>query len=123
MRLHRISPQVRRYSCHDLLECASHNLDKLGIWPGATGGGSGTGIQHSPYCGKLTAGAMSGRFLGAGGDCAIASAGQRGRPVEKAIVIDLLDEEIRHISSRDESRGPVARIDQHAVCARARSVG
>ena len=30
------------------------------------------------------------------GDCAIASAPERGRSVEKAIVIDLLDEKIRH---------------------------
>ena len=92
------------------------------IWRGATGGPRRTGIQHSPHCGKLTA-RRDERAQEPSGDCATASAGQHGRSVEKAIVIDLLDEEICHIGSRDESRGPVVRIDQHAVCARVRSVG
>ena len=68
----------------------------------------------------LAAGAMGRSPVG---EDAIASADQRGRPVGKAVVVDLLDEEIRHIGPRDESRGPVVRIDQHAVCARTRSVG
>jgi hypothetical protein len=41
----------------------------------------------------------------------------------KARIVDLCDEEVRYIGARDEPGGPVARIDQHTICARARPVG
>ena len=53
----------------------------------------------------------------------LASARERRRLVKKARIVDLCDEEVCHISARDEPGGPVARIDQHTICARARSVG
>ena len=43
--------------------------------------------------------------------------------MKRARIVDLCDEEFRHIGARDEPGGPVARIDQHTICARARSVG
>ena len=52
-----------------------------------------------------------------------ASARERRHLMKKARIVDLCDEEFRHIGARDEPGGPVARIDQHTICARARSVG
>ena len=35
--------------------------------------------------------------------------------MQKGVVVDLLDEEIRHVGARDKSACPVARIDQRAI--------
>jgi hypothetical protein len=43
--------------------------------------------------------------------------------VKKARVVNLLDKKVRHVSARDEAGAPVARIDQHAIRTRPRSVG
>ena len=39
------------------------------------------------------------------------SAREHRRLMQKSVVVDLLDEEIRHIGPRDETACPVARID------------
>src|SRR6476646_4513953 len=51
-----------------------------------------------------------------------ASAGQHWRLANKACIVDLPDEKIRHVGARDGPRAPVARIDQDAVRPRARPV-
>jgi hypothetical protein len=40
-----------------------------------------------------------------------ALAGKRGRLAEKALIVDLLDQEVCHVGAGDEPGGPVARID------------
>jgi hypothetical protein len=54
---------------------------------------------------------------------AFASARERRRLMQKGIVINLLDEEIRDVRARDEPACPVARIDQHAIGVRLRPIG
>ena len=43
--------------------------------------------------------------------------------VQKGVVADLLDEEIRHVATRDEPACPVAWIDQRAIGVRLRPIG
>jgi len=43
--------------------------------------------------------------------------------MQKSVVVDLLDEEIRHVGTRDEPACPVARIDQRAIGVRLQPVG
>jgi hypothetical protein len=43
--------------------------------------------------------------------------------MQKGVVVDLLDEEIRHVSARDEPACPAARIDQRAIGVRLRPIG
>src|SRR5215831_1511390 len=42
---------------------------------------------------------------------------------EKGVVVDLLDEEIRHVGARDEPACPVARIGQRAIGVSLRPIG
>src|SRR4029450_13616062 len=44
----------------------------------------------------------------------LTSAREHRRLMQKGIVVDLLDQEIRHVSARDETACPVARIDDRA---------
>src|SRR5438105_1460487 len=43
------------------------------------------------------------------------SAREYRRLTQKGVVVDLLDEKIRHVGARDESACPAARIDQRAI--------
>jgi hypothetical protein len=43
------------------------------------------------------------------------SADERGRLVNEACIVDLLDKEVRHVGARDEPGAPVARVDEHAI--------
>jgi hypothetical protein len=43
--------------------------------------------------------------------------------MEKGVVVDLLDEEIRHVGARDEPACPAARIDYRAIGIRFRPIG
>ena len=43
--------------------------------------------------------------------------------MQKGVVVNLLDEEIRHVGARDESACPVARIDQRAIGTRLMAIG
>jgi hypothetical protein len=43
--------------------------------------------------------------------------------MQKGIVVDLLNEEIRHVCTRDEPACPVARIDQRAIGVSLRPIG
>jgi hypothetical protein len=52
-----------------------------------------------------------------------ASAREHRRLMQKSVVVDLLDEEIRHVGARDESACPAAWINQRAIRARLRPVG
>src|SRR6476646_5131296 len=60
--------------------------------------------------------------LGPRGEARGALAGERRRLAQKARVVDLLDQEVRHVGARDEPRGPVARIDQDMIAPRPWSV-
>src|SRR6516165_11004722 len=66
-------------------------------------------------------GAVTERITGSlefrcGDTCFISSlAREHRRLMQKGVVIDLLDEEIRHVGPRDETAGPVARIDYRAI--------
>ena len=42
--------------------------------------------------------------------------------MQKGVVVDLLDEEIRYVRARDEPPGPAARIDQRAIGVRLRPI-
>src|SRR6516225_3655027 len=53
----------------------------------------------------------------------VASARQHRCLAQKGIILDLLNEEIRHVHARDESACPVARIDQRAISVRLRAIG
>ena len=44
-----------------------------------------------------------------------ASAHKHRRLVQKGVVVDLLDEEIRHVGARDEPACPIARIGQRVI--------
>ena len=46
---------------------------------------------------------------------AFASAHEHRRLMQKGVVVDLLDEEIRHVGARDEPACPIARIGQRAI--------
>src|SRR5215470_3294656 len=46
---------------------------------------------------------------------AFVSAREHRRLMQKGVVVDLLDEEIRYVSARDEPTCPAARIDQRAI--------
>ena len=50
------------------------------------------------------------------------SAGERRRLAQKARLVDLLDQEVRHVGSGDEPGSPVARIDQDTIAPRPWSV-
>ena len=52
-----------------------------------------------------------------------ASAREHRRLMQKSVVVDLLDEEIRHLGARDESACPAAWINQRAIRVRLRPVG
>ena len=43
--------------------------------------------------------------------------------MQKCVVVDLLDEEIRHVGARDEPTCPIARIDQRAIGLSLRPIG
>ena len=43
--------------------------------------------------------------------------------MQKGVVLDLLDEEIRYVRARDEPPCPAARIDQRAIGVRLRPIG
>src|SRR5437868_3102426 len=43
--------------------------------------------------------------------------------MQKGVVVDLLDEEIRYVGARDEAPCPAARIDQRAIGVRLRPIG
>ncbi|SRR5258708_37348032 len=43
--------------------------------------------------------------------------------MQKGIIVDLLDEKIRHVGARDEPACPVARIDQRAIGVGLRPIG
>jgi hypothetical protein len=43
--------------------------------------------------------------------------------MQEGVVVDLLDEEIRHVGTRDEPAHPVARIDQGAIGVRLWPIG
>jgi hypothetical protein len=43
--------------------------------------------------------------------------------MQKGVVVDLLDEEIRYVGARDEPPCPAARIDQRAIGVRLRPIG
>ena len=44
-----------------------------------------------------------------------ASAGEHRRLMQKGVIADLFDEEIRHVGARDEPAFPVAWIDRQAA--------
>src|SRR5215471_4705635 len=54
---------------------------------------------------------------------AFASAHEHWRLMQKCVVVDLLDEEIRHVGARDEPTCPIARIDQRAIGLSLRPIG
>src|SRR4051794_2118599 len=54
---------------------------------------------------------------------ASASARENRRRMQKGVVVDLLNEEIRHVGPRDEPACPAARIDQRAIGVRLRPIG
>jgi hypothetical protein len=54
---------------------------------------------------------------------AFALAREHRRPIQKGVVVDLLDEEIRYVGARDEPACPAARIDQRAIGVRLRPIG
>ena len=54
---------------------------------------------------------------------AFASAHEHRRLMQKGVVVDLLDEEIRHVAARDEPACPVARIGQSAIGVSLRPIG
>jgi hypothetical protein len=43
--------------------------------------------------------------------------------MQKGVVVDLLDEEIRYVGARDEPACPAARINQRAIGVRLRPIG
>src|SRR6266545_6154448 len=53
---------------------------------------------------------------------AFASAREHRRLMQKGVVVDLLDEEIRYVGARDEAPCPAARIDQRAIGVRLRPI-
>ena len=54
---------------------------------------------------------------------AFASAHEHRRLMQKGVVVDLLDEEIRHVGTRDEPACPIARIGQRAIGVRPWPIG
>jgi len=54
---------------------------------------------------------------------AFASAHEHRRLMQKGVVVDLLDEEIRHVGARDEPACPATRIDQRAIGVRPWPIG
>src|SRR5215510_11864784 len=54
---------------------------------------------------------------------AFASAREHRRLMQKGVVVDLLDEKIRHVGARDEPACPAARIGQRAIGIRLRPIG
>src|SRR5215470_16404976 len=53
---------------------------------------------------------------------ASASARENRRLMDKGVVVDLLDEEIRHVGARDEPTCPTARINYRAIGVRFRCI-
>jgi len=54
---------------------------------------------------------------------AFASAHEHRRLIQEGVVVDLLDEEIRHVGARDEPACPATRIDQRAIGVRPWPIG
>src|SRR5215470_16445114 len=52
-----------------------------------------------------------------------ASAGEHRCLMQKGVIADLFDEEIRHVGARDEPVFPVAWIDRRAIGVRLRPIG
>jgi hypothetical protein len=61
--------------------------------------------------------------VAAPGGYSVTSARENRGLMQKGVVVDLLNEEIRHVGARDEPTCPVARIDQSAIGVRLRPIG
>jgi hypothetical protein len=86
-------------------------LKESGHWAGCsadTGASKPTMSAIGPR--QTYASALHMSAFGGKADIALSTREHR-RLMQKGIVVDLLDEEIRHVSARDETECPVARID------------